>query len=99
MLSGEGDYALLGRLTLADCALVPGLFLIEEFLPSAGLENLIPSHANLAAYWAAIQTNPHAARILVELRRGLEQRREMIRDGSFAKMLAAAKAAAEAEGA
>ena len=61
----------------------------------------IPASAKVAAYWAAIQTNEHAARTLVELHRGLEERRELIRTGAFDKMMAAARAAmaaAEAEG-
>jgi glutathione S-transferase len=92
---GEDGFACCSRLTLADCALVPGLFLVENVLPGAGRENPIPTHAKVAAYWAAIQTNEYAAKTLAELHRGLEERREMIRNGSFAKMIAAAQAAAK----
>lgn len=95
-LIGKDGFACCGRLTMADCALVPALFLIENTLPAAGRENPVPDHANVAAYWAAIQTNEHAARTLAELHRGLEERRELIRSGAFAKMMAAAKAAMEA---
>ncbi len=38
-----------------------------------------PGRPKMAAYWAAIQTNSHAARILAELHRGLEERRALIR--------------------
>jgi glutathione S-transferase len=93
---GTDGFACCGRLTMADCARVPALFLIENTLPAAGRENPIPDHANVAAYWAAIQTNAHAARTLAELHRGLEERRELIRSGAFAKMMAAAKAAMDA---
>ena len=97
-LIGTDGFACCGRLTMADCALVPGLFMVENVLPATGLENPIPKRANVAAYWAAIQKNEHAAKVLVELHRGLEERREMIRDGSFAKLMAkAAEAMAEAE--
>ena len=97
-LIGTDGFACCGRLTMADCALVPGLFMVENVLPATGLENPIPKRANVAAYWAAIQKNEHAAKVLVELHRGLEERREMIRDGSFAKLMAkAAVAMAEAE--
>ena len=95
-LIGKDGFACCGRLTMADCALVPALFLIENTLPAAGRENPVPDHANVAAYWAAIQTNEHAARTLAELHRGLEERRELIRSGAFARMMAAAKAAMEA---
>ncbi|MBS0411985.1 MAG: glutathione S-transferase N-terminal domain-containing protein [Proteobacteria bacterium] len=93
---GKDGFACCGRLTLADCALVPGLFLVENVLPATGIENPIPKAANVAAYWAAIQANEHAARVLAELHRGLEERREMIRNGSFEKMMAAAAAAQKA---
>lgn len=94
---GKDGFACCGRLTMADCALVPALFLVENVLPGVGVDNPIPANANVAAYWTAIQKNEHAAKTLVELHRGLEERREMIRNGSFAKLMAAAAAAAAAE--
>lgn len=91
-------YACCGRITLADCALVPGLFLIENILRVVGVDTPIPALANVASYWAAIQKNKHAARVLEELHRGLEERREKIRDGSIDRLRAAAAAAwAEAD--
>ena len=90
---GTDGFAYGGRVTMADCALVPALFMVDNVLPSVGVDNPIPANANVAAYWAAIQTNEHAARVLVELHRGLEERRELIRSGAFAKMMAAAAAA------
>ncbi len=90
---GTHGFAWGSRLTMADCALVPGLFMVENVLPATGVDNPIPTNPKVATYWAAIQTNEHAARVLVELHRGLEERREMIRNGSFAKMMAAAAAA------
>jgi glutathione S-transferase len=93
---GRDGFACCGRLTLADCALVPALFLIENVLPGAGLDNPVPQTLNVAAYWAAIQRQAPAARVLVELHRGLEERRELIRTGAFEKMMAAARAAMEA---
>ena len=93
---GTDGYACSGRLTLADCSLVPALFLVENVLPGTGVENPIPKAANVAAWWAAIQQNEHAAKTLAELHRGLEERRELIRTGAFEKMMAAAKAAMQA---
>ena len=99
-LIGEDGFACCGRLTMADCALVPGLFLVENVLPALGVEGTIPANPKVAAYWAAIQRNEHAAKTLAELHRGLEERREMIRSGAFKKMMEKAAAAmAEAEGA
>jgi glutathione S-transferase len=95
MVGGDG-FACCGRLTLADCALVPALFLVENVLPDTGLENPFQRSARVAAYWAAIQQQEPAGRVVAELHRGLEERRELIRTGAFAKMRAAARAAMEA---
>jgi glutathione S-transferase len=95
-LVGDDGFAACGRVTLADCALVPAMFLIENVLPGTGMENPVPKNPRVAAYWAAIQTQEHAAKILVELHRGLEERRELIRTGAFEKMMAASRAAMEA---
>ncbi len=93
---GTDGFACSGRVTLADCALVPALFFVETVLPAAAVDSPIPALANVAAYWAAIQKNEHAARILVELRRGLEERREMIRSGAIERFRAARAAAQDA---
>ena len=77
-LSG-GDFAVGSSLTLADCSLVPALFLIDNVITTFDVENPIPASPKVAAYWAAIQNNEHAARTLVELHRGLEERRAMMR--------------------
>jgi len=97
---GKDGFACCGRVTLADCALVPGLFFVENVMPAVGVDTPIPVIANVAAYWAAIQKNEHAAKVLIELRRGLEERREMIRSGEierFRAAAAAAQAAADAQ--
>jgi glutathione S-transferase len=79
MIDGEGGYALLGRITLADCTLVPALFLIENVLPATDTPDPIPANPKVAAYWRAIQQDPSAAKVMVELHRGLQERRELIR--------------------
>jgi glutathione S-transferase len=91
---GTDGFACCGRLTLADCALVPGLFFVENVLPAAGFDTPIPAIANVAAYWAAIRKNEDAAKVLIELHRGLEERREMIRNGMLERFIAAREAAA-----
>ena len=90
---GADGFACCGRITLADCALVPGLFFIEAVLPTTGVGSPIPALANVADYWAAIQKNEYAARVLNELRRGLEERREKIRSGAMEQFIAARSAA------
>lgn len=93
-LIGRDGFACLGRLTLADCALVPALFLLENLLPDVGgVADPIAANANVAAYWLAIQAEASAARVLVELHRGLEARRELIRSGEFDRIRAATRAA------
>src|SRR5262249_35204473 len=59
---GRDGFACLGRVTLADCALVPALFFLENALPrtGTGIADPIAANANVAAYWAAIQRDEHA---------------------------------------
>jgi hypothetical protein len=69
---------------------------MDYALPSVDVESPTRWNPNVAAYWSAIQKNEHAARVLGELQRGLEQRLEAMRDGSFqTRMAAAAPLAAE----
>ncbi len=96
-LIGKDGFACCGRLTMADCALVPGLFLVENVLASTGKTNPIPANANVAAYWAAIQKNEYAAKTLAELHRGLKERLELIKNGTFEKMIAQFEAQAKAD--
>lgn len=97
-LVGRDGYACCGRLTLADCALVVGLSRVEQILPLVGVEPPIPALPRVAAYWSAIRENEHAARVLAELQRGFEERRERIRDGWMDQYRAKAAAAwAEAD--
>jgi len=93
---GTDGFACRGRITLADCALVPALFRVENVMPIIGVESPIPANAKVATYWAAVQKNEHAARVLIELHRGLEERREMIRSGAIERLRAEATAAEKA---
>lgn len=93
---GRDGFACLGRITLADCALVPALFFLETVVPRAGVADPIAANSNVSAYWSAIQQQEHAARILVELRRGLEERFELIRSGALEKTRAQSRAARQA---
>jgi glutathione S-transferase len=90
---GAEGFAYSGQLTLADCALVPALFFVETVLPAAAVDSPIPACTKVAAYWAAIQKREPAARVMIELRRGLEERREMIRSGAIERFRAAVTAA------
>jgi len=90
---GGDSFACCGRITLADCALVPGLFFVENVMPAVGIGSPISALANVAAYWTAVQKNEHAARVLIELHRGLEERREKIRSGEIERFRAARDAA------
>src|SRR5262252_7248618 len=47
---GKDGFACCGRITLADCALVPALSRVEIVLPAVGVDPPIPLLAKLAAY-------------------------------------------------
>ena len=54
----------------------------ESTVPRLDAENPILATTKVAAYWAKIQTNEFAAKILDEMRKGLEARL----DGSEARL-------------
>jgi glutathione S-transferase len=93
---GRDGFACLGRLTLADCALVPALSYVQHMLLNRGLGDPIAANANVAAYQAAIQQQEAAARVLAEFDRGRKERREQISTGELDKMRAANRVAREA---
>jgi glutathione S-transferase len=93
---GRDGFACLGRLTLADCALVPALFYVQYMLLNRGIADPIAANANVAAYHAAIQEQEPAARVLAEFDRGRKERREQISTGELEKMRAANQAARQA---
>lgn len=71
---GTGAFAAGDRLTLADCTLVPALFLAQNTMPTFDVENPIPAAPKAAAYWEKIQTNEFGAKVLEEMYRGLQAR-------------------------
>jgi glutathione S-transferase len=89
---GDGDFAVGDRLTRADCSLVPALFLCEKTVPRLDFDDPILATEKVSAYWAKIQKNEHAARILDEMNRGLQARL----DGTERKMMEEAIAKAKA---
>jgi glutathione S-transferase len=93
---GRDGFACLGRLTLADCALVPALAYVQYMLLNRGLADSIAANANVAAYQGAIQRQEPAARVLAEFDRGRKERREQIETGDLEKIRAANQAARKA---
>ena len=85
---GQGDYAVGGRLTRADCTLVPALFLCERTVPMLDIANPILATSHVAAYWDKIQGNEFAAKVLGEMDQGLRERQ----DGTERKRIEAAVA-------
>ena len=66
---GTEGYAVGGKLTTADGALLPQLVLAYEWAPRLfGAETPLGKHPKLAAYWKAIAADPIAARLLKETR-------------------------------
>lgn len=70
-LDGKHGYAVGDRLSTADCALVPTLVYVTTILPRAGKEKPLNFRDKLGAYWEAIQKDPHAARVIEEIREGI----------------------------
>ena len=89
---GDGDFAVGNVLSRADCSLVPALWMCEKTVPRLDVENPIYGHDRVAAYWAKIQNNVHAASILEEMNQGLQERMDGTEQKKFQAALAAQKA-------
>jgi len=73
---GEDGYAVGQALTQADGAIVPQLVLASEWIPQVfGVADPLPARPKLSAYWAAIQRDPIAARLIAETREAIEEQK------------------------
>lgn len=70
----EGDFAVGNRLSLADCCLVPILFFVVTYLPYFGIDEPLAPYPSVSAYWSAIQQNPHADRVIQEIREAIAKK-------------------------
>lgn len=73
---GTGDFAVGDTMTIADCTLVPALWMCENTVPGFDVPNPIEATTKVAAYWQKIQKNEIAARVIAEINRGLKARME-----------------------
>jgi glutathione S-transferase len=71
---GEGDFAVGDTLTVADCTLVPALWMCTYTVPNLDVPNPIDATTKVAAYWEKIQENEIAAKVIAEINRGLKAR-------------------------
>jgi glutathione S-transferase len=69
-----GGYAVGKRLSLADCALVPALFVAVNIAPAFGMAKPLEATPKLVAYWQAILKDEHCARVHEEMIEGLKDR-------------------------
>jgi len=69
-----GDYAIGGQLSLADCALVPALFVAANALPAFGMADPLAATPTVARYWDAIQKDESCSRVLTEMTEALKAR-------------------------
>ncbi|HET6468661.1 MAG TPA: glutathione S-transferase family protein [Geminicoccaceae bacterium] len=68
-LTGD-PWAVAPRLTLADCALVPLLFIITWIVPAFERPDPLAGNPKLKAVWQTAQGDPAAAKVLEEMRAG-----------------------------
>ena len=71
---GKGNFAVGNRLSLADCCLVPILFFVVTYLPYFGIDEPLAAYPSVTAYWNAIGQNPHAGRVIAEIREAIEEK-------------------------
>jgi len=68
-----GGYAVGESLTLADCAMVPTLFVLMNLSPAFGLAEPLAATPRLAQYWTEIQKDESCSRVLTEMAEGFKQ--------------------------
>ena len=69
-----GGYAVGDALTLADCAMVPALFVVVNLLPAFGTAEPLAATSSLARYWQGIQKDESCSRVLAEMTEGFKAR-------------------------
>ena len=85
---GADGYAVGRALSQADGAIAPQLVLAAEWIPGLfGVADPLPARPRLSAYWAAIQRDPIAARLIQETRDAIEEQQALSK-----RLAAAAKA-------
>jgi len=70
----DGTYVAGDSITLADCTLVPTLFVVVNIIPAFGLAEPLAATPKLAHYWQAIQQDEHCGKVLAEMTEGLAAR-------------------------
>lgn len=70
-----GDaFAVGDTLTMADCTLVPALWMCHHTVPRLDVPAPIEATSKVAVYWERIQKNEIAAKVLAEMDRGMQAR-------------------------
>lgn len=69
-LSGS-TYAIGGKTTLADCALVPVLVFIEKYLPFFAVD-AFSNYKKLSCYWNGVSADPCIKKVIDEMRQGIQ---------------------------
>ncbi len=70
----DDAFAVGDTITTADCALVPILMFQGVFAMTFGKGDIIAPHTKVAAYWARVQSDPAAARVLGEMQAAMAAR-------------------------
>lgn len=70
----SGDFAIGNEMTIADCTLVPALWMCQNTVPMLDAPNPLDTTTKVAAYWEKIQKNEIAAKVLAEMERGMQAR-------------------------
>jgi len=71
---GDGSHAVGDRLTLADCSLVPALFYVRS-MSRAFHRDPFGAHPKLGEYYHRVSEEPHAAKVVAEMKAALAERR------------------------
>lgn len=71
---GDGEFAVGDIMTMADCTLVPALWMCQNTVPTLDVPNPMEGHPKVLAYWERIQKNEIGAKVIAEIDAGLQRR-------------------------
>jgi glutathione S-transferase len=67
-------FALSDAFSLADCSILPMLFIIDKMGQFFRMSNLLSPHKKLSAYWSHVQKESAVAKVFAEMQAGFDER-------------------------
>ena len=70
----DGPFAAGDEMTLADCCLVPAIWMCTYTVPNLDVPDVLEKREKISSWWTRIQENEIAAKVIAEINAGLQRR-------------------------